>query len=127
MRVLLVDDEEEFVSTMAERLSLRAIDADWVTSAEEALKKLEENRYDVAVLDVKIPRINGIKLKKKMEEKCMDMKFIFLTGHGSESDFKAGTAEAGLGFYLVKPVDLKDLVEKMNEVIGKKGGGSDGV
>jgi len=119
MRVLLVDDEEELVSTLAERLSLRGIEADFVTSAEAALKKLDKDRYDVAVLDVKIPKTSGIKLKKKMEETCMDMKFIFLTGHGSEEDFNAGSAEAGPEYYLVKPVDIEDLIKKMNKIIEK--------
>ncbi|MBW1780888.1 MAG: response regulator [Deltaproteobacteria bacterium] len=117
MKVLLVDDEEELVSTMAERLSLRGIDADWSTSAEDALRKLETCRYDVAVLDVKIPRINGIELKKQMERKCSHTKFIFLTGHGSDADFRAGSAEAGAEFYLVKPVNIEDLIQKMDELV----------
>ncbi len=119
MRVLLVDDEEEFVSTMAERLSMRGIDADWTTSAEEALKRLDKENYDVAVLDVKIPKISGIKLKKKMEEKSPDMKFIFLTGHGSEEDFRAGSAEAGPEYYLVKPVNIENLIEKMKDLLSR--------
>ncbi len=117
MKVLLVDDEEELVSTMAERLSLRGIDADWSTSSEDALRKLERGRYDVAVLDVKIPRISGIELKKQMERKSPHTRFIFLTGHGSEADFKAGSAEAGPEFYLVKPVNIEDLIKKMDELI----------
>lgn len=117
MRVLLVDDEEELVSTMAERLSLRGIRADWATSAESALKKLDNNKYDIALLDVKIPKMSGIQLKKTMEEKGADMKFIFLTGHGSEADFKAGSIEAGPEYYLVKPVDIDFLIRKMNEIM----------
>ncbi|MFC1864142.1 response regulator [Thermodesulfobacteriota bacterium] len=119
IRILLVDDEEELVSTMAERLSLRGIHTDWTTSCEEALKKLETNRYDIALLDVKLPRMSGIELKKKMEEKCADMKYIFLTGHGSESDFRAGSIEAGPEYYLVKPVDIGFLINKMNEIMEK--------
>ena len=117
MKVLLVDDEEELVSTMAERLSLRGIDADWVTRGEDALKQLETCRYDIAVLDVKIPRMSGIELKKEMERKCSHTKFIFLTGHGSEKDFRVGSAEAGPDFYLVKPVNIEDLIEKMNQLM----------
>ena len=117
MRILLVDDEEELVSTMAERLSMRGIISDWATSAEAALKKLDSHTYDIAVLDVKLPRISGIKLKREMETKTPGMKFIFLTGHGSEADFKAGSAEAGAAYYLMKPVNIEDLIEKMEEVI----------
>lgn len=119
IKVLLVDDEEELVSTMAERLSLRGIDAHWSTSCEDALKRLESFQYDIAVLDVKIPKMSGIELKKEMEQRCARTKFIFLTGHGSEADFRAGTAEAGSEFYLVKPVGIEDLLQKMKELLGK--------
>jgi DNA-binding response OmpR family regulator len=121
MRVLLVDDEEELVTTMAERLSMRGIESDWATNAEDALKKLETRNYDLALLDVKIPKMSGITLKKRMEEKNPGMKFIFLTGHGSEADFRAGSMEAGPEYYLVKPVDIEFLIKKMNEVLEKQG------
>jgi len=119
MRVLLVDDEEELVSTMAERLTMRGIDADWVTNCEDAVEKLETRKYDLGVLDVKIPRISGIQLGKRLKEKDPEMKFIFMTGHGSDDDFKAGSAEAGPGYYLVKPVDIEYLIRKMNEILEK--------
>jgi DNA-binding response OmpR family regulator len=120
MRVLLVDDEEEFVATLAERLSIRGIDVDWVTTGEEALKKVEAKVYDLAVLDVKIPKMSGIELKKKMEERCPDMRYIFMTGHGSEQNFKKGSSEAGVGYYLVKPVHIDALIKKMEEVFKKE-------
>lgn len=122
MKILLVDDEKELVSTMAERLALRGIDADWVSSAEDALKWVESKTYDLAVLDVKIPRMSGISLKKRLKEKCPEMKFIFVTGHGSEEDYNAGLAEAGADYYLVKPVNIKVLIEKMREVLKDPGG-----
>ena len=114
MRLLLVDDERELVSTLAERLSFREIDADWVTSGEEALKKAETETYDLAILDVKMPKISGIKLKGMLEAKYPDMKFIFMTGHGSEDDFRAGSSKA---YYLVKPINIEALVSKINEAL----------
>ena len=117
MRILLVDDEEELVSTLAERLSLRGIDADWVTSCEDALEKFETEKYDLTVLDVKIPRISGIELGKRLKEKDPTMKFIFMTGHGSDDDFKAGSAEAGAEYYLVKPINIELLIEKMSKIL----------
>ena len=119
MRVLLVDDEAELVSTLAERLLLRGIYADWSVTAEAALKKLDNHQYDIAVLDVKIPRTSGIELKKLIEEKNPNMRFIFITGHGSEADFQAGSAEAGPEYYLVKPVNIEDLIIKMKEILEK--------
>lgn len=118
MRILLVDDEAELVSTLAERLSFRNIEADWVTTAEEALERVGNQHYAVAVLDVKIPRISGLALKKMLEEKDPRLKFIFLTGHGSEEDFMIGAAEAGEAYYLIKPVDLNLLIEKLKEITG---------
>ena len=122
IKVLLVDDEAELVETLAERLMIRDIPADWALSAEEALYKTDKNPYDIAVLDVKMPGISGIALKKLMEQRKPDMKFIFMTGHGSEADFHAGSKEAGSEYYLVKPVNIDDLIKKMNEVISGIGG-----
>jgi len=115
MKVLLVDDEEELVTALAERLSFRGIDADWSTSGNEALKLARAHTYDVAVLDIKMPNISGIDLKKRLEKMRPDMKYIFLTGHGSEEDFRAGSAEASQ--YLVKPLDIEVLIETMREVV----------
>ncbi len=122
IKVLLVDDEAELVETLAERLIIRDIPADWATGAEEALYKADKKPYDIAVLDVKMPGISGITLKKLMEQKNPGMKFIFMTGHGSEADFHAGSMEAGSEYYLVKPVNIEDLIIKMNEVISGTGG-----
>jgi DNA-binding response OmpR family regulator len=114
MRVLLVDDEKELVSTLAERLAIRGIDSDWATGGEDALKLAETHCYDVAVLDIRLPGISGIDLQKKMKLKCPTLKFMFMTGHGSQGDFQAGTTEAGIDYYLVKPVSIDELLEKMN-------------
>ena len=117
MKVLLVDDEHELVSTLAERLSLRGIEADWAISGEEAIRLAEKNSYDVAVLDVKIPRISGLELKRKLHSKRPDLKFIFMTGHGSEEEFRTCSAETADGCYLVKPVNIEDLIQKMSELM----------
>jgi len=111
MRVLLVDDEEQLVSTLAERLEIRGIEARWVTSSLAALELVETETFDLAILDVKLPKMNGLELKKRLQTLHPDMKFLFLTGHGSEDDFKRGAAEAGKDFYLVKPVQIDSLLE----------------
>ena len=124
MKVLLVDDELELVSTLAERLSLRGIQADWVVSGEEALVLAEKILYDVAVLDVKIPRISGLELKRRLQAKRPALKFLFMTGHGSEDDFRDCAAETGEGCYLVKPVNIENLIQKMNELLKENRGQS---
>ncbi len=109
MRILLVDDEHKFVAALARRLCLRGIDAEWACSGDEAITMVESGHYDLAVLDVKMPGIGGIELKRKLETLAPNMKYIFLTGHGSDEDFKIGSAEASS--YLSKPIRIEKVIE----------------
>ncbi len=113
MRILLVDDEQELVSAIAERLSIRNIDADWAGNAQEALKLAENKTYDLAVLDIKMPKIGGLKLKKLLHEKYPGMKFIFYTGHGSEEEFKICEGGNQVVDCLTKPFKIEVLIEKI--------------
>ena len=117
MKILLVDDEQELVSTMAERLAIRGIQADWVISGKEALTQAEAESYDIAVLDIKMPGFSGLSLKKKLQKRYPAMKFIFITGHGSDDDYKEGSQETGAEYYLVKPVDIQTLIEKIKKIL----------
>ena len=114
MKVLLVDDEKKFAMMLSKRLALRGIDVNYVYTGEEALVMAENSRYDVAILDVKMPGIGGIELKRKLSGLAPGMKFIFLTGHGSETDFEIGSAEAA--YYLTKPLQIEKLIEILHEV-----------
>lgn len=123
MRVIIVDDERELVTTLSERLGFRGIDADWAVNGADAVDLVSQNRYDLAVLDVKLPGISGLELKKQLQSISPHMKFIFVTGHGSKADFQTGAQEAGADYYLIKPVNIEVLVAKMNEVLGREQGG----
>jgi len=114
MKILLVDDEKKFAIMLSKRLALRGIDVDVVFTGEDAVKSTQFNRYDVAVLDVKMPGIGGIELEQKLSVLAPGMKFIFLTGHGSETDFEIGSVEAA--YYLAKPLQIERLIEILNEV-----------
>jgi DNA-binding response OmpR family regulator len=114
MKILLVDDEKKFVMMLAKRLVLRGIEVDYAFTGDEALAKAKNNLYDVAVLDVKMPGIGGIELEKRLKTLLPGMKSIFLTGHGSETDFTAGSAEAA--YYLAKPLQIEELIEILHEV-----------
>ena len=116
MRVLLVDDEDEMVTALAERLSLRGIAADWVTCGEDAITRVTEKKYDVVVLDVKMPGMGGLETMERVQKIQPEAKVIFLTGHGSVSDFDS-CIEAGACFYLMKPTNIEVLIEKMNEAM----------
>ena len=115
MKILLVDDEEKFVSRLAERLTLRGFDADWATTYEEALSKARTEKYDVAVLDIKMPSMSGIALKKRIEKMIPNMKFIFVTGHGSEQDYEIVCQEAFC--CIIKPFKIETLVEKIKQAL----------
>jgi DNA-binding response OmpR family regulator len=114
MKVLLVDDEEELVVTLAERLSLRDIDTKWALNGEDALRLAEAEHFDLAILDMKMPKMNGLQLKAELQKKYQHMHFIFLTGHGSEEDFEAGASAAGEDYYLIKPVNIQKLIAKIH-------------
>jgi DNA-binding response OmpR family regulator len=117
MRILLVDDETELVTALAERLALRGIDADWAPSGEAALAKVETAAYDVAVLDLKMPGMSGLALMNKLAVLRPAMRYVILTGHGSEEDDRA-CREAGACSYLMKPLDIEALIAKLKEALG---------
>ena len=115
MKILLVDDEEKFVSRLAERLVLRGFESDWATTSAEALSKAETKKYDIAVLDIKMPGMSGLDLKERLEKMAPDMKFIFVTGHGSEEEYDIACQE---GFcYIIKPFKIETLVEEINRAL----------
>ena len=89
MKILLVDDEKKFAMMLSKRLALRGIEVDYVFTGAEAVAKVENNKYDVAILDVKMPGIGGIELERKLKALVPGMKRIFLTGHGSDPFSKA--------------------------------------
>ncbi len=117
MRILLVDDEIEFIETLAERLVFRNIEAEWTADVDQAIEMARQKKYDIAVLDVKMPKMNGIELKKKLQEIQPEMKFLFITGHGSDEDYLYGSSEAGHDNYLAKPLDIDVLIKIMQKIM----------
>jgi DNA-binding NtrC family response regulator len=118
MRVLLVDDEEQLASALAERLCLRGMDAVWATSAEEALAASEAHEFDIALLDIKMPGMGGVELKQRLSEKWPAMKFIFVTGHGSKNELSCPSCEHPGCEVLGKPLDIDNLIEQMKKMLG---------
>jgi DNA-binding response OmpR family regulator len=115
MKIMLVDDEQKFATMLAKRLRLRGIEAAVFFSGADALKAVEEgSRFDVALLDVKMPGIGGIELRRKLNAVDARMTFIFLTGHGSDADYEVGAKEAD--GYLPKPLKIEALIETLNRI-----------
>ena len=117
MRVLLVDDEEEFVTTLSERLHLRGIEAQTATDGKSALALIEKNPPEVVVLDVLMPGLGGMEVLQRIRAKNPEIQVILLTGQGSSKDGIEGM-DLGAFDYLVKPLDIEELIKKMREAVG---------
>lgn len=112
LNVLLVDDEEAFLSVLSRRLSKRDITIFNALSGEEALSMLEENDIDVVVLDVKMPGISGIETLKRIQKMDEDVEVIMLTGHADVDVAMLGMS-LGAFDYLLKPADIDELMFKI--------------
>ncbi len=110
LRVLLVDDEEELVETLVERLQIRGIHAEGVTRGVDAIQRIREGDFDVVVLDMKMPGLDGLEVIGQLKHDRADIQVILLTGHGSSEDADRGI-KAGAFDYLIKPVDIDELIE----------------
>jgi CheY-like chemotaxis protein/cytidylate kinase len=118
-KLLLVDDERQFVQTLSDRLRLREIGSVIAYDGESALDMIKEEEPDVMILDLKMPGIDGIEVLKRVKQTNPNIEVIILTGHGNESD-KQRCLELGAFAYLEKPVDvnvLSETIKKANEKI----------
>jgi len=121
-KILLVDDEREFVQTLSERLLMRDMGSAVAYDGESALNMVREDEPDVIILDLKMPGIDGIEVLKRVKKTNPEVEVIILTGHGSEADRKT-CMELGAFAYLQKPVDIEVLSAELraaNEKIRKK-------
>jgi len=111
-KVLLVDDEREFVQTLSERLLIRNIGSTIAYDGESAIEMIQNEEPEVMVLDLKMPGIDGIEVLKKVKETKPEIEVIILTGHGSEAD-KEVCMNLGAFAYLQKPVNIQLLSDTM--------------
>lgn len=109
IRVLIVDDEDQFVDAVVERLRLRGFDAEGATSGQDALELLQRKCYDVVLLDVKMPGLGGFEIIRKIKEEWPALRVVLLTGHGSTQDAE-DAKRLGAFEYVMKPVSIDDLV-----------------
>jgi CheY-like chemotaxis protein len=107
-KVLLVDDEREFVQTLSERLQLRDMGSAFVYDGESALDLVKEDDPEVIIIDLKMPDTEGIEVLKKVKEQRPEIEVIVLTGHGSRSD-RDLCMQLGAFDYLQKPVNINHL------------------
>ena len=118
-RVLIVDDEERFRTTLRKLLAVRQIDATDVGSAEEAFSQIANQPYDVVLLDVKMPGMNGIEALGRIKKQHPEIEVIILTGHASV-DAAVEIMKLGGYEYLLKPCPIDELVGKIESAREKK-------
>ena len=119
-KVLLVDDETDFVVPLSKRLRKRNLEVYSATSGQEALDFLSQSLCDVVVLDVKMPGMDGIETLRRIKEVAPLVEVIMLTGHANVEVAIKGM-ELGAFDYLMKPVDIDDLLYKLQDAYKKKG------
>jgi two-component system, OmpR family, response regulator CpxR len=112
-RVLLVDDEREFIQTLSERLGMREIGSAVAYDGESALEMLANDEPDVMLLDLQMPGINGIEVLKRVKETRPEIEVIILTGHGTQKD-RDLCMQIGAFAYLEKPVDIEVLSKTLS-------------
>lgn len=125
VKVLFVDDEEDFVRTLAERMGLRELGGEVALSGEAALAMVEEDRPDVMVLDLRMPGIDGMEVLRRVKEAHPGVQVVILTGHGSARD-EAEARRLGAFAYLHKPMDLAVLMETVRQAARVPSGGARG-
>lgn len=118
-KVLLVDDETDFLEVMAERMTARGLEVTTASSAHEALQKIEEETFDAVILDLRMPEVDGLETLKIIKAKQPESQVILLTGQATVQD---GIAAMKLGAMdlVEKPADMSVLLEKIHSAQANK-------
>lgn len=120
--VLLVDDEEGFVQALSRRLGKRGFEVDSALAGKEALDKLDAggaSKFDVVVLDVKMPAMDGLEALEEIKDRHPLVEVIMLTGHATVASAIEGMKQGAFD-YLMKPCDLEVLAEKVGQAAARK-------
>ncbi len=124
LRLLLVDDEAEFLEPTAERLVRRGIECATVENGVDALRALQNLQFDCLIVDVRIPGMDGLELLRLIHRDHPNLPVILLTGHAS-IDLGVRGIDRGAFEYLLKPVDLDELLDTVRRAVSAAGATSD--
>ena len=119
INLLLVDDEEKFLESMTTRLELRDFNVIAVNRGEKALEVARNNPVDIALVDLKMPGIDGEETLKALKKEHKWMEVVILTGHGSV-DSAVECTKSGAYLYLQKPCELNQLLEVLKDAYKKR-------
>ncbi len=119
IRVLLVDDEREFIDVLAERLESRDFEVSKAYSGDEAMAAIKERKVDVVVLDVLMPGKDGVETLREIKAFAPIIEVIMLTGNATVESAVEGM-KIGAYDYLMKPTETRDLVEKIVKAYKRK-------
>lgn len=119
-RILLIDDEEELVATLVERLEMRDIEAEYVMTGPDALQRLSEKPFDAALLDYKLPGMSGMEVMCRIEEQFPQVKVLLITGAGSVNGEEEEIPPEKTADVLLKPIDIEVLIEKLRAAVRGK-------
>jgi two-component system OmpR family response regulator len=112
--VLLVDDEEDFLTLLAERLGSRQIDVRKVSTGAEALAELSQRFADLVLLDARMPGMDGLETLQRIKRDHPDVQVVMLTGF-VDSSLAIHAHQLGADDYLTKPVNMPELLDKIDE------------
>jgi DNA-binding NtrC family response regulator len=118
-RLLVVDDEVEFLERLVERLKIRDLDVEGVTTGEKALEFIQKRPVDVMLLDVRLPGMDGVQVLKKVKQRHPHIEVILFTGH-ADAETAVRVMELGAFDYLIKPVPFDDLLYRIQDAYKKK-------
>ncbi len=116
--VLIVDDEKDFVDTLLKRLSRRGLECEGTFSGEAAIEKIRSRKFDIVLLDMKLPGRDGLSTLVEIKKIQPDTEVIILTGHASANDGLAGMKNGAMD-YLMKPVEFESLFEMLLKAVRK--------
>lgn len=114
IKLLIVDDEVKFLNSIAKRLEMRDFDVTKATNGHDALKIAGEQKFDLVLLDLKMPGLNGKQVLEILKKEHKFLEVIILTGHGSV-DSAVECTRLGAFDYLPKPYELEDLLLKLQK------------